>query len=71
MPKRSDSPYPEAVYSQIHDASTCERYQKITVAKRWGQVLILDNKQRDVKNNGKTRAKDRGLHGLLPKQKFL
>jgi len=29
MPKRSDRPYPEAVYSQIHDASTFERYQFI------------------------------------------
>ena len=27
MPKRSDCPYPEVVYSQIHDATTFERYQ--------------------------------------------
>ncbi len=29
MPKRSDCPYPEGVCSQIHDATTLERYQNI------------------------------------------
>jgi hypothetical protein len=30
MPKRNDCPYPEVVYSEIHDATTFERYQSVT-----------------------------------------
>ena len=40
MPEGSDCPYPEVLYSDLHDATTLERYQLITRSCKNSERLI-------------------------------